>query len=431
MEPREADGCNSLSSGVSLTVDRLPSYEFLCGSETYFISSLDGTVDFNRPPSQMSLYGGDVDSDSSNGGLFTHIQGRSTPRFLHSVLSRVLHNGESLKNHAQNDVKSVKLSGKKQYSPWISDSIISPPSYFRQQKNRNTSMVEHTSEDMDLSKFWFDVTFLDSCTFTALPISPLGAASGGVSAPEWSETGPRDSVLAENGEGTSLRPRKLAPLVIDLNASMDNHKSVASSTDSESEGILSIHIPVISSQIKSIPGFSRTRSGTIVQSKMGGGRLVDRRTRSGTVTQDGGGTRRTRSGTIVQATKESRRSLAGELRNPQNLSEVRSLGGSESQDGICSCRSSDDELMLRSHSHHDLDVEDLEWKVADPPSPVVKRLRKFRRKNGFRRQGTRGRNGNLGINGMIVDGDECEDGIDGDIEDDELDFLGNFVHENW
>jgi len=361
-------------------------------------------VDFNRPPSQMSLHDGDVDSDSSNGGFFTHIRGRSTPKFLHSVLSRVLHNGEYLKNQAQNDVKSVKLSEKKQYSPWISDSIISPPSYFKQQKNHDTGMVERILEDMDLSKSWFNVTLVDSCTFTALLISPSDAASGGVSAPEWSERGPRDSALEEN------------------------YKSVGSSTDSESEGISSIRIPVISSQIKSIPGFSRTRSGTIVQSKMGGGRLVDRRTRSGTVTQDGGGARRTRSGTIVQATKESRRGLAGELRN---LSEVRSPGRSESQDGICSCRSSDDELMLRSHSHHDLDVEDLEWKVADPPSPVVKRLRKFRRKNTFRKQRTRGRNSNLGINSMIVDEDECEDGIDGDIEDDELDFLGNFVPENW
>ena len=412
-------------------MDRLPSYEFLCGTETYFISSLDGAVDFNRPPSQMSLHDGDVDSDSSNGGFFTHIRGRSTPKFLHSILSRVLHNGEYLKNQAQNDVKSVKLSEKKQYSPWISDSIISPPSYFKQQKNHDTGMVERILEDMDLSKSWFNVTLVDSCTFTAPPISPLDAASGGVSAPEWSERGPRDSALEENSEGSLLKLRKTGPLVINFNASMDNYKSVGSSTDSESEGISSIQIPVISSQIKLIPGFSRTRSGTIVQSKMGGGWLVDRRTRSGTVTQDGGGARRTRSGTIVQATKESRRGLAGELRNPQNLSEVRSPGRGESQDGICSCRSSDDELMLRSHSHHDLDVEDLEWKVADPPSPVVKRLRKFRRKNTFRKQRTRGRNSNPGINSMIVDEDECEDGIDGDIEDDELDFLGNFVPENW
>lgn len=130
-------------------MNRLPSYEFLCGPETYFISSLDGAVDFNRPPSQMSLHDGDVDSDSSNGGFFTHIRGRSTPKFLHSVLSRILHDGE---NQAQNDVKSVKLSEKKQYSPWISDSIISPPSYFKQQKNRDISMVERTLENMDLSK---------------------------------------------------------------------------------------------------------------------------------------------------------------------------------------------------------------------------------------------------------------------------------------
>lgn len=410
-------------------MDRLPSYEFLCGSETYFISSLDGTVDFNRPPSQMSLYGGDMDSDSSNGGLFTHIQGRSTPRFLHSVLSRVMHNGESPKNQSQNDVEPVKLSEKKQYSPWISDSIISPPSYFKQQKNHDMSMVEHSLEDMDLSKSWFDVTLVDSCTFTALPISPLDAACGDVSALEWSERGPGDSVSGESSEGSSLKLRKTGPLIIDFIASMDNYKSVASSTDSESEGKSSIQIPVISSQTKSIPGFSRTRSGTIVQSKMGG-RLVDRRTRSGTITQDGGGTRRTRSGTIVQTTKESRRGLAGELRNSQNLYEIRSPGGSKSQDEICSCRSSDDELMLRSHSHHDLDVEDLEWKVADPPSPVVKRLRKFRRKSAFRRQRIRGRNSNHGINSMVVDGDECEDGIDGDIEDDELDFLGNFMPKN-
>lgn len=143
----------------SLAMDRLASYEFLCGSETYFISSLDGVVDFNRPPSQMSLYGGDVDSDSSNGRLFTHIQGRSTPKFLCSVLpcislsrpDQLDINGQSPESQHQNNVEYVQPSEKKQYSPWISDSIISPPSYYKQQKDRDLSIVERTLEDMDLS----------------------------------------------------------------------------------------------------------------------------------------------------------------------------------------------------------------------------------------------------------------------------------------
>lgn len=250
----------------------------------------------------------------------------------------------------------------------------------------------------------------------------------GVSAQDRSERAPKAKVLGESSQGSPSRPRRTESLPIDLNASMDDYKYADSSTSSKSEGNTNIQVPVVPSQIKSIPGFSRTRSGTIVQSKMCGGRIVNRRTRSGTVTQDGGGARRTRSGTIIQATKESRRGPVGESRHSQDVSEVRSQGSNENQNGICSCRSSDDELMLRSHSHHDLGAEDLEWKVADPPSPTVKRLGKFRRK---KRQRTKGRNNNPGVNGTVVDGDDYEDGIDGDIEDDELDFLGNFVPGSW
>jgi predicted metal-dependent hydrolase len=99
----------------------------------------------------------------------------------------------------------------------------------------------------------------------------------------------------------------------------------------------------------------------------------------------------------------------------------------DTRDELCSCCSSDDELLLRSHSHFDVEAVDLAWKVAEPPSPVQRRLRRAERmyeKKKKRREN--GRNSHLR---KAVEGIE-EDGME-DLGVDELDLLGTFLPEEW
>lgn len=166
-------------------------------------------------------------------------------------------------------------------------------------------------------------------------------------------------------------------------------------------------------------GVAVARNGTLNQGSSTGGRTAGRRNRSDTIVQGGGGARRTRSGTVVQANRvEQTESGNSEDDEPQGEEEI--------DDESCSCRSSDDELLLRSHSHLDVEAVDLTWKVADPPSPVQRRLRRAERiyeKKKKRRQN--GRNGQLG---------KAVEGIEGGMEDlgvDELDLLGSFLPGDW
>jgi hypothetical protein len=109
-----------------------------------------------------------------------------------------------------------------------------------------------------------------------------------------------------------------------------------------------------------------------------------------------------------------------------------SAGKEAHEEASCSCCSSDDELMLRSHSHHDVDAEDLVWTVADPPSPVMKRLKRAKRQNALKRRNRgRSKKGGSKTFSSVAEDEDKEDGIEGDIDDDELDLLGTFVPEDW
>lgn len=177
--------------------------------------------------------------------------------------------------------------------------------------------------------------------------------------------------------------------------------------------------------VRKISGTARARSGTIIQGSKVDGRVAGKRNRSGTIVPGGGGAMRTRSGTVVQANRIERT-------QPSGTGEDGPKDSGEFQDETCSCRSSDDELMLRSHSHYDLGTENLEWKVADPPSPMARRLRRTKRRYELsakrKNRGKNRRSGRL-LSGTV---DEAqEDGIEGDIDDDELDLLGTFLPGDW
>lgn len=128
-------------------------------SGTYFTSSLGGTVDFNRPPSQMSTYAAEVDSDHVGTDFFTHIRGRSTPYRIHKGTSRPFDSPfVTLDLDDEGETESSKRGGPlpKMYSPWVSDSIISPPSYHIRQKGENDLNLSAMEDmlDMELSSLY-------------------------------------------------------------------------------------------------------------------------------------------------------------------------------------------------------------------------------------------------------------------------------------
>jgi hypothetical protein len=420
-------------------------FDFLVDSGTYFLSSLGGAVDFNRPPSQLSLYGGEIDSDGANSGIFAHIRGRSTPNrsrplpknispFSQPRVDTIAHDkptakGEDVAQTQQTPVINL-------YSPWISDSIISPPTHYKKQNIRalsEQSAIESTLEDMELSMSCSnrDADFLKR--FTAQPMSPMLGTMPDISAPnivgEYATGGnigiteTREEPLQKSQQSGQARV-----LIARINPSTENYGPADNRGVGNQEKDENAKSPAdTASQNRQMPRFSRTRSGTIVPSTTGSGRFPGRRNRSGTIIQGGGGVGRTRSGTVVQARHEEGYDAAGEpSQSPINREDAppeteQSLGKD------CSCCSSDDELMLRSHSHYDLDGENLEWKVADPPSPVIKRLERAMRRNAVKRRG-RGKKCSSGAFGAVV---EEDDGVEGDIDDDELDLLGTFVPEEW
>ncbi|KAF5362534.1 hypothetical protein D9756_002650 [Leucocoprinus leucothites] len=407
-----------LDEGTNMGMNHFTTYDFLCGSETYFHSSLDGSVDFNRPPSQMSLFGSNIDNDSNARDYFKQIQGRSTPNLsrLSNSCPKTTSTSEALAG-GRNNLAYQESREVNQDSPWISDSIISPPTYYKQQKNHDLSVVEHTLEETveDVELIHLISPIPDGTPGAPTLESPVEAMSSGTQ---------------EDEEKSPLSLRKTGSRVIRLDTTVSNRDFAEASTYSDCGEKENSEISSETSRNRRTPGFSRTRSGTIIQNKISGRRALGRRNRSGTIIQGGGGARRTRSGTVVQATQEGR-GIAAKPRHSSNAHEDQPQENDKSQDENCSCRSSDDELMLRSHSHHDLDAEELEWNVADPPSPVVRRLRRARRQHAFRRRRERGKTSNPDPFSAVIEEAGWEDGIEGDIEDDELDLLGNFVPEDW
>ncbi|KXN87675.1 hypothetical protein AN958_08312 [Leucoagaricus sp. SymC.cos] len=409
--PGRSDDARGISLDLEkLLTDLVSPFDF-GDSETYFASSLGGTVDFNRPPSQMSLYRGDLDSESGVRDIFAHIRGRSTPnRLLESAPRNAnspagLDGGNTNETADDGGLKSLRAIQSKLYSPWISDSIISPPSYYKRQKDQTlfaTSTAERTLEDVELTH----------------PVSPL--------------VGTDEAEVADNPVETTEEPQgsisgvsKTQYATTAFDRSAQTHGSTDESSGSDEGRETTSDNPSNTALHNRTLDATRTRSGTIVQNVAGIDRVNGRRNRSGTIIQGGGGARRTRSGTVVQASKNG---AVGGIREP---SEDEPPDNEKIQDEPCSCCSSDDELMLRSHFHYDLDAEDLEWKVADPPSPVMKRLRRARRRSALRKR-TRERNKKASSEGIgIVVEEDGEDGVEGDIDDDELDFLGNFVPEDW
>lgn len=161
------------------------------------------------------------------------------------------------------------------------------------------------------------------------------------------------------------------------------------------------------------------RNGNLSQGSSTGGRAAGRN-RSDTIVQGGGGARRTRSGTVVQANrvKQTRSTDSGN-------DELQEEG--DTHDELCSCCSSDDELLLRSHSHFDIEAVDLAWKVAEPPSPVQRRLRRAERMYEMKKK--RRENGRDSQLRKAVE-EIGEDGME-DLGVDELDLLGTFLPEEW
>jgi hypothetical protein len=118
-------------------------------SETYFASSL-GTVDFNRPPSQMSVHAFEMDNEYAGDNFFAHILGRSTPhrkgRFLDLLdpTSDTSHGPDDRNDRTGLDT-AVHAPSSEVRSPWISDSIISPPSYYDRREDER-SLEDNTTE---------------------------------------------------------------------------------------------------------------------------------------------------------------------------------------------------------------------------------------------------------------------------------------------
>lgn len=153
----------NLDLDVDSSMTYLFSFDSLCDSRTCFLSSLGGTVDFNRPPSQMSSYVAESDSDFAR-DLFTQIRGRSTPNraralsllppsFPSSQHNDTPHDGVTTKRRTDAQKAKENL-----YSPWISDSIISPPSYHNRRKDKASSLpglVQQILDDMELSMSCF------------------------------------------------------------------------------------------------------------------------------------------------------------------------------------------------------------------------------------------------------------------------------------
>ncbi|KAF9448947.1 hypothetical protein P691DRAFT_592176 [Macrolepiota fuliginosa MF-IS2] len=302
---------------------------------------------------------------------------------------------------ADTNTNSVRSTGTKIYSPWISDSLISPPSYHKLRRRKAASEWD-AKEDMGPPVS----PTPDHVIHDILDVESIQASTG-----------------TQGGGPRSPKPRMTKPSATRTDANRNGGEDIENVGDGEGDAKSTRGSG--SSQSRRIPTTKRTRSGTIVQNNGANHRPAGKRNRSGTIVQGGGGARRTRSGTVVQAKPGviggQRQDLDGQQESKRSL-----------QDETCSCCSSDDELMLRSHSHCNLDTEDLEWKVAEPPSPVARRLRRAKRRsalNARRRNKPRSRRGGLTVGDVAEEAEE--DGMDGDIEDDELDFLGTFVPEDW
>lgn len=115
-------------------------------------------MDFNRLPSQMSMYAVDIDRDHGGADIFTHIRGRSTPQPIRgpvyppvSPLITSGSNNDDTKTKGNTDHDWTTRT--KLYSPWISDSIISPPSYHERQRKKYEPGYKAMDnlEDMELS----------------------------------------------------------------------------------------------------------------------------------------------------------------------------------------------------------------------------------------------------------------------------------------
>ncbi|XP_006462132.1 hypothetical protein AGABI2DRAFT_118993 [Agaricus bisporus var. bisporus H97] len=378
-------------------ITHVNSYVDLSESETYFASSL-GSVDFNRPPSQMSVRGLETNNEYAGDDFFAHIRGRSTPHRGGCFLDLLdptsgVTRGLDDRSDQMRPNSVVHTLSSEERSLWVSDSIISPPSYYARQKKESAleaNIMENARDEMNRAR----------------SSSPQGVASVLInSVIDTAAIG--DSVGTKEPRLKPILP-KLRTLGLPVTQTLNMKTTYFIVEDSEN------NYPEARSH-----GVAVARNGTLNQGSSTGGRTAGRRNRSDTIVQGGGGARRTRSGTVVQANRvEQTESGNSEDDEPQGEEEI--------DDESCSCRSSDDELLLRSHSHLDVEAVDLTWKVADPPSPVQRRLRRAERiyeKKKKRRQN--GRNGQLG---------KAVEGIEGGMEDlgvDELDLLGSFLPGDW
>lgn len=166
------------------------------------------------------------------------------------------------------------------------------------------------------------------------------------------------------------------------------------------------------------PVTRRTWSGTA------NSRITGKRNRSEPVIQGSERPTRTKNRTTAQMNRVElpEPEPTEDLRQPSSISESRQRTSEFLRDETCSCCSSDDELMLRSHSHYDLDARRPEWKIVDPPSPVVRGLRRAKRRKAL---GVRGKIKGKNRQGGSTHNQERR--TRSNVDDDELDLLGTFV----
>ncbi|KAG5643803.1 hypothetical protein DXG03_009626 [Asterophora parasitica] len=322
-------------------------------------------VDFNRPPSQLA-YHFNYDEAFAGDALAISTPFGTKAQSMHSLESPDSTDDED--DDTRRGSRLVTLS----LGPWMSDSLISPPTLSREAHN------QPPGDDVDMDLLDQDIPGGDDDSL-ALGQCPVSSSPG------YSGERPRthqerqadlqelfDSLDLGFGGGSSRPPvSRTRSLGLEPDRSQGGQPLQSPAQISPSKS----RIPVPSSTSKD-KRVGRERRGTIRASDFAAAQASNtavagapRRTRSGTVVQGPAAPRRERSGTILArppastlVSKAAAASVDGDVNMgdaPQERGDVL-MAGPEDE--------SDDEMQLLSG--HWCDGA---WAVAEPPSPKVTR----------------------------------------------------------